>query len=65
VILTDYDSSGNMYNLCTGINRYTRHHATAIKLRIHQDIQYPSMVVASESNMTTVRKMIYDAAKAT
>lgn len=61
VVLSDYDSSGNMYNLCSGVNRYTEHHATAIKLRVHPIAQYPSMIVATEDNMPRVRRMIYDA----
>ena len=61
VILSDYDSSGNTFNLASGVNRYTSHHATAVKLRVHPALQYPSMVVATDRNMKMVQQLVYDA----
>lgn len=61
VILTDYDASGNMYSLASGVNRYTNHHATTVKLRVHPEMMFPSMTVANDKNMSHIRKKIYDA----
>jgi len=61
VILTEYDFSGNMYNLASSVNRYTRHRAVAIKEKINQRLQYPTMIHATRENMSEVRELIYKA----
>jgi len=61
VILTDYDAAGNMYNLASGVNRYTDHNAFTVKLRVHPVAQYPSMMVATERNLGRIRRLVYDA----
>lgn len=61
VILTEYDFSGNMYNLASFINRYTKHSAVAIKHKINQRLQYPTMIHASEDNLPQIRELIYKA----
>ena len=61
VILTDYDAAGNMYSLASGVNRYTNHNCTMVKLRVHPVAQFPSMLVFSDENAGKVRRLIYDA----
>lgn len=61
VVLCDYDAAGNMYSLCSGVNRYTEHNALLVKLRVHPVAQYPSMMVANEENIGAIRRAVYDA----
>ena len=61
VILTDLDLSGNMYNLASFINKYTKHRAIAIKARNNPRLQYPTMIHANKSNLPEVQELIYKA----
>jgi len=61
VILTEYDFSGNMYNLASFINKYTKHHAITIKLLIHPIFGYPTMIHATRDNLPEIRDIIYKA----
>jgi len=59
--LTEYDFSGNVYNLASFINRYTKHSAVAIKHKINQRLQYPTMIHADGDNLPQIRDLIYKA----
>lgn len=59
MILTDYDAAGNMYSLASGVNRYTSHNCTMVKLRVHQTAKFPSMIVFTEGNADEVRQLVY------
>ena len=61
VILTEYDFSGNMYNLASFINRYTKHRALAVKHRNNELLQYPTMIQATRDNLPELREVIYKA----
>jgi hypothetical protein len=61
IILAEYDFSGNMYNLASFINKYTKHRAVAIKLRNNPRLQYPTMIHASKVNLPEIREIIYKA----
>jgi glycosyltransferase involved in cell wall biosynthesis len=61
VILTEYDFSGNMYNLASFINKYTKHRAVAIKLKSNPRLQYPTLIHATKTNLPEVRELIYKA----
>jgi len=61
IILTEYDFSGNMYNLASFINRYTKHRAIAIKHKNNTTLQYPTMIHGNEGNLREIRDLIYKA----
>jgi len=61
VILTEYDFSGNMYNLAQNINKLTKHKATAVKHRINLRLRYPTMIKANPKNMKKIKKLCLDA----
>jgi len=61
VILTEYDFSGNMYNLASFVNKYTKHRAVAIKLRNNPRLQYPTMIHADKTNLPEIQEIIYKA----
>lgn len=61
VILTEYDFSGNMYNLASFINKYTKHTALAIKHKNNSILQYSTMIQATKDNLTEIRELIYKA----
>jgi glycosyltransferase involved in cell wall biosynthesis len=61
VILTEYDFSGNMYNLASFINKHTKHTALAIKHKNNPLLQYSTMIQATKNNLTEVREFIYKA----
>jgi glycosyltransferase involved in cell wall biosynthesis len=61
VILTEYDFSGNMYNLASFVNKYTKHRAIAIKHKVNSRLQYPTMIHATNANVADIRELIYKA----
>lgn len=61
IILSEYDFSGNMYNLASFINKYTKHRALAVKHRNNQLLQYPTMIQATRENLPELREVIYKA----
>ncbi len=61
VILSDLDFSGNMYNLASFINKYTKHKALAIKTENNPRLRYPTMIHATKENLSEVQELIYGA----
>lgn len=60
VILCIWDFAGNMYSLCTAINKHTKHKATMIHLR-NAGYTYPVMLKNPRAHLSQIRKLVYDA----
>lgn len=58
-ILCNYDFSGNMYNLCSSINKYTDHSCTMIKYNVNPLYKYDSVIIANKDNINDIKKIIY------
>jgi len=61
VILTEYDFAGNMYNLASFVNKYTKHRAITVKLKNNPTLQYSTMIHATRNNLPEIREIIYKA----
>lgn len=58
VIVNWMDSCGNMYNLATSINKYTKHEAVSINCYVNPPGQFPCMVLADTNNLDEVHELI-------
>lgn len=59
-VLCVVDYAGNMYNLCSAVNKYTEHEAMLISLGHHVHYKYPEMMIYVNERAKS-RQIIYDA----